>query len=32
MGGRWRLDDVQSRGKDAWTLSVLLKYGWVGED
>jgi len=28
-GGRWRLDDVQSQGKDAWTLSVLLKYGWA---
>lgn len=32
IGGRWRLDDVQSQGKDAWTLSVILKYGWVGED
>lgn len=32
IGDRWRLDDVQSQGKDAWTLSVLLKYGWVGRD
>lgn len=32
IDGRWRLDDVQSQGKDAWTLSVILKYGWVGED
>jgi hypothetical protein len=32
IGGRWRLDDVQSQGKDAWTLSVILKYGFVGED
>lgn len=32
IDGRWRLDDVQSLGKDPWTLSVILKYGWVGED
>ncbi|MDP2260779.1 MAG: hypothetical protein Q8J89_13795 [Caulobacter sp.] len=32
IDGRWRLDDVQSLGADPWTLSVLLKYGWVGED
>lgn len=32
IDGRWRLDDVQSQGKDPWTLSVILKYGWVGED
>ncbi|MBI5941899.1 MAG: DUF3828 domain-containing protein [Caulobacterales bacterium] len=29
-GGRWRLDDVVSEVGDAWTLSVLLKYGWPG--
>lgn len=32
IDGRWRLDEVQSRGADPWTLSVILKYGWVGED
>lgn len=32
IDGRWRLDDVESRGEDPWTLSVLLKYGFVGED
>lgn len=32
IDGRWRLDDVESRGKDAWTLSVILKYGFAGED
>lgn len=32
IDGRWRLDDVESRGETAWTLSVILKYGWVGED
>ena len=31
-GGRWRLDDMQSLGKDAWTLSVVLKYGWSSQD
>lgn len=31
-GGRWRLDDMQSLGKDAWTLSVILKYGWSSQD
>jgi len=30
-GGRWRLDDMQSLGKEGWTLSVILKYGWAGE-
>ena len=23
----WKIDDVQSRGADAWTLSVIYKYG-----
>lgn len=32
IDGRWRLDDVQSLGADPWTLSVILKYGFVGED
>ena len=31
-GGRWRLDDMQSLGTDAWTLSVILKYGWSSQD
>lgn len=31
-GGRWRLDDMQSLGKEAWTLSVILKYGWSSQD
>ena len=31
-GGRWRLDDMQSLGKDAWTLSVILKYGWSSQN
>lgn len=31
-GDRWRLDDMQSLGKDAWTLSVILKYGWSSQD
>jgi hypothetical protein len=30
IDGRWRLDDVQSLGKAPWTLSVILKYGFVG--
>ncbi len=30
IGARWRLDDVQSLGKDPWTLSVLFKYGFAG--
>ena len=32
IDGRWRLDDVESGGSTPWTLSVVLKYGWVGED
>lgn len=24
----WKLDDVQDFGKDGWTLSLILKYGW----
>ena len=29
-GGGWKLDDVVSvRGASPWTLSVILKYGWV---
>ena len=32
IDGRWRLDDVEARGEEPWTLSVLLKYGFVGED
>lgn len=32
IDGRWRLDDVESRGADPWTLSVILKYGLVGAD
>jgi hypothetical protein len=24
----WRLDDMRSVGKEAWTLSLLLRYGW----
>ena len=31
-GGRWRLDDMQSLGKDAWTLSAILKYGWSSQN
>lgn len=31
-GKRWRLDDMQSLGKDAWTLSLILKYGWSSQD
>lgn len=27
----WRLDDARSVGKDGWTLSLILKYGWDGE-
>jgi|GEM_PF-562902 len=27
-GANWRLDDVRSVGKEAWTLSLLLKYQW----
>jgi len=29
---RWRLDDMQSAGADAWTLSVVLKYGWSSQE
>jgi hypothetical protein len=25
----WKLDDASSAGKEDWTLSVILKYGWV---
>jgi hypothetical protein len=29
-GGEWKLDDMQSpKGEQVWTLSVILKYGWV---
>ena len=31
-GERWRLDDMQAQGKDGWTLSVILKYGWSSQD
>lgn len=24
----WKLDDVRLAGKDGWTLSLILKYGW----
>jgi hypothetical protein len=24
----WQLDDVRSLGHEAWTLSLVLKYGW----
>jgi len=24
----WKLDDARSVGADAWTLSLILKYGW----
>jgi len=24
----WKIDDVRSLGADAWTYSLLLKYGW----
>lgn len=29
LDGRWRLDEAQSPGEDAWTLSTILKYGWT---
>ncbi len=32
IDGRWRIDEIQSLGRDPWTLSVILKYGFVGED
>ncbi|MBI3676582.1 MAG: DUF3828 domain-containing protein [Proteobacteria bacterium] len=25
----WLLDDARSTGKDSWTLSLILKYGWA---
>jgi hypothetical protein len=29
LNGSWRLDDVRSlKQSDAWTLSLILKYGW----
>jgi len=28
----WLLDDVSSAGAEPWTLSLILKYGWVGKD
>ena len=24
----WKIDDVRSAGKESWTLSLILKYGW----
>ncbi len=27
----WKLDDVSSAGADPWTLSLILKYGWLSE-
>jgi hypothetical protein len=24
----WKLDDIRSAGKEAWTLSIVAKYGW----
>lgn len=24
----WKIDDIRSTGKEAWTCSLLLKYGW----
>lgn len=27
-GTGWLLDDARSVGKEAWTLSLILKYGW----
>ena len=27
----WKIDDVQSRGADGWTLSIVYKYGWPDE-
>ena len=27
----WKLDDMRSVGKDSWTLSLILKYGWDDE-
>jgi hypothetical protein len=25
----WLLDDARSTGKESWTLSLILKYGWA---
>jgi hypothetical protein len=27
----WKLDDMRSVGKEAWTLSLIAKYGWDDE-
>ena len=27
----WKLDDMRSVGKENWTLSLILKYGWDDE-
>ena len=27
----WKLDDARSLGQEAWTLSLILKYGWDDE-
>ena len=32
IGDQWKLDDVVSLGEEAWTLSLVLKYGWAGEN
>jgi hypothetical protein len=29
--GGWKLDDMRSVGKEKWTLSLILKYGWDDE-
>ena len=28
----WKLDDARSLGQNTWTLSLMLKYGWVSAD
>lgn len=33
IAGHWLLDDVRAvKGGEAWTLSLILKYGWDGKD
>jgi hypothetical protein len=32
LGGQWKLDDVVSLDETPWTLSLVLKYGWAGEN
>ena len=31
IGGAWKLDDARSFTGERWVLSLILKYGWTGD-